>query len=160
MLNARSAAPRATMPLPSLVIPLPPSLTIFIHFSPSFSVSLRLSTPLIFALIIPLRVHFLRSLSPLLRSQSPDIYGIFFIARSLHSALLARVLSPVSSRLVSSRLISARLGSSPEAPGTRERFNLHYRRCQRDSRCAKLRPGFVAAVREPSISRRRSISAE
>lgn len=55
-----------------------------------------------------------------------DIYGILLIARSLHSASLA------SARIV------------PEDPRDRERFNLHYRRCQCGAHRAKLRPGFVA----------------
>ena len=69
---------------------------------------------------------------------APDIYGIFLIARSLHSALLARSASSMS-----------RFCSSPEDSGDQERFNLHYRRCQCGAHRAKLRSGFVAAFRDP-----------
>ena len=58
----------------------------------------------------------------LLPERAPDIYGIFLIARPLHSSLLAR--RPRSKRRAAACL-------RPRGPrGPRQRFNLHYGRCQ------------------------------
>lgn len=88
MLNARGIAPRATMSHSPLVFSLSRSL-----FSLSFSLSFFLSS-----------------------TWSTDIYGIFFIARPLHSAPFAR-------SLARSRLVLSRRG-----PGDQKRFNLRYHR--------------------------------
>lgn len=110
------------------------------HASPHWrTVSLPLAS-LLSSTLVPLLVYRSPSVSRLLLG-APDIYGIFLIARSLHSALLARSLARVPC-LGPARLV-------PEDPGDRERFNLHYRRCQCGAHRAKLRPGFVAAFRDP-----------
>lgn len=158
MLNARSAAPRATMLQCydflsfqldnslslSLSSPITPS---FLFHLPFLSPAIRSSVHLLLLLLLfrpslvtyhpysirpPLPFHRLSLLhlslsssvrpTTLLPERAPDIYGIFLIARPLHSSLLAR--RPRSKRRAAACL-------RPRGPrGPRQRFNLHYGRCQ------------------------------
>lgn len=81
------------------------------------------------------------SVRPTLLSRAPDIYGIFLIARPLHSSLLARRPRSKKSRRV-----------SPWTPGTEGTFQSSLRPMPvRGAHRAKLRPGFVAAFRDPPL---------
>lgn len=126
-----------------LLLLLPPSASPPL---PSFSRYLSpysIRPPLSFHRLSLLHLSLSSSVRPTLLSRAPDIYGIFLIARPLHSSLLAR--RPRSKK-------SRRVSPSPWTPGTEGTFQSSLRPMPvRGAHRAKLRPGFVAAFRDPPL---------
>lgn len=183
MLNARSAAPRATMPLPPLVIPLcssravPPSLPSFLvafaprHPPPTLAVprqpSLSRNRPLFSSLgLAPLGAQiFMESSSS--RVRCIPLCSLRVLSCPVPVPVSSRA-RRVSSRFVSSRLSSARHSAArhgtarlrgPRGPGTFQSslpsMPVRLAPCQIAARfCRGFSPGPAPTIVSPRRSRR------